>query len=140
PGVERVLQKLEREYAQAVVGWKDLPTPMARETAKKMLEETEVKITDLKQQASNMADRLDKIMEETESYMDAYDRAEAALNDIGSDNRAKASALAEIIDRIECRFEPTGKRWPTSVLKSIRFVPTRGQIAEYPITASGCTA
>jgi hypothetical protein len=118
--IEGEIAALEREHEQLAekIAMLTAPKLIAKLNAK--AEELETRIADLKAQLEPMKGRWDGLMDELRGLRGRVANARQVMAQ-GS-NRAKAQALRDTIERIECRYEQ-GRR---ARLRSVTIIPKVG--------------
>ncbi|MBN70330.1 MAG: hypothetical protein CME32_13740 [Gimesia sp.] len=131
------LHELDNEHSELVRGLRNLDPEKAKRAIQKTnddIEALEIKMEELKGRLENLTDQFDQTLEVLRTSCDGFYAAENALCDPMADNRRKARAVRSCIEKINLRFKPTGKKYPTSELVEIEFIPIQ---AEYPNGVSG---
>ena len=136
--------RLESEHTELFNQWADLPTPLAKEKARKRFEELEAQIEELRMQQNNVAEDVET------HYREMYDLQLAIANaklvmrkDSGERSlRQLAEALRGVIERIECTFTTTGKSgggWgkKNAELVKVTIYPISGDSAEFSTESKG---
>ena len=104
--------RLDAEHTKKTHAWADLLTPKAKEKATRELEALEARLTELDNQSENLAETVKEHYQQVSELTDAIDKAERSMRAKDGERalRQRAAALGEVIDRIVCEFESTGKK------------------------------
>ncbi len=131
------LRDLDKEHSELVRSLRNLDPEKAKRAIQKTnddIEALEIEMEELEGRLENLTDRFDQTLEALRTSCDGFYAAENALCDPRADNRRKARAVRSCIEKINLTFRPTGKKYPTSELVEIVFIPVQ---AEYPDGVSG---
>jgi|GEM_PF-6255195 hypothetical protein len=127
------LSRLDTEHTALVDQWSQLPTPGAKQKAKRKFEELEAHMVELRRQPEDAAEVVTAHWREMNSLSLAITNAVVALkSEAGAEAmRRRAEALRGLICKIECQFAPTGKSGggrgnARSKLISVTFHPVAG--------------
>lgn len=104
----------------------------AIEKANERISALEQGIEQLKGTLKNWSAELQRVREETYSHVMSLVAAEDLLDDPKSDNRRKAQAVLQCIEKINLTFRSTGKKYPKSELVNVEIFPNSGHIGERP--------
>jgi hypothetical protein len=125
-------------------GYADLPTPLAKDKAKKELAALEDRIGELKRQQHNVADVIEQHYRQMTDLQEAIHATREAMK---SDNdaqalRRRAEALRAIVQRIECTFTATGQTgggWgkKNARLATVTIYPVVGDSAAFSVGSKG---
>jgi len=131
------LRELDQEHSELVRGLRNLDPEKAKRAIQKTnddIEALEIEMEELEGRLENLTNQFDQTLEVLRTSSDGFYAAENALCDPMADNRRKARAVRSCIEKINLTFRPTGKKYPTSELVEIEFIPAQ---AEYPNGVSG---
>lgn len=79
----------------------------------------------LESRLGNLTEQFDGTLDILRTSCGAFYDAEKALDDPAGNNRRKALAVRSVIERINLKFQPTGKKYPTCELVEIEFIPAQ---------------
>jgi hypothetical protein len=123
---------LEEDLKKQVLAFLELPGDNARKIANQHIAKLEAQLEELKARREPLLDKLEALQLEVATIKCRLGAAREAL--AGSNNRRKAAALAEVVERIVCRFrhQEGGGRRPSSVLDEVEIIPRAGEPVKYP--------
>ncbi len=133
-GLREELERLDAEHTRMTQSYQGIAGERARAKVNAQIADLEAKMDDLDQRLGNAADRSDELREELVRLGGDLSAAQSSIE--GDDQRRCAAAVGRVIDHVLCRFEPTGRKCPTSSLIEVVVVPKSGDAVGYPLDAS----
>jgi DNA invertase Pin-like site-specific DNA recombinase len=110
-GLDAQLAELDAQHTALMHRYADLPTPLAKEKAKKELAALEDRIGELRRQQQDISNIVEQQWREVRDLAKAVKDTQRALTSESGERalRQRAEALQAIIQRIECTFTATGE-------------------------------
>lgn len=130
PALKKRLATLDAEHTARTQAYAGLAGERAKLKANAEILELERQMDEIEGRLKNAADETADARREIVELGEQIEAAEAAID--GSDDRRTAEAVRQVIERIECTFEPTGKKCPTSQLVEVVIFPKSGGSQRYP--------
>jgi DNA invertase Pin-like site-specific DNA recombinase len=137
------IEQLEEKHTVLMRRWADLPTPRAKEKAKKELAALEARIAELEQQRQNVAEIVEQHYRQMNDLQTAIGEAKRLMRSEAGERalRHRAEAVRAVIQRIECNFTATGETgggWgkKNARLTSVTIYPVVGDSAAFPVDSA----
>jgi DNA invertase Pin-like site-specific DNA recombinase len=132
PAIEAEIADLEQQHADAYADFRALKAGLAKSKVTEEMARLEGRITSLKVQLTDLDEPLAKAKEELTKRKAAFDKALSVVSGEAT-GRRKAAAVEQVISRITCFFDYTGKAG-RSTLNRLEITPVVGDVT--PIQAA----
>jgi hypothetical protein len=141
--IQQQIDQLDNEHTALMKRYADLPTPRAKEKAKKELAAVEGRIAQLEQQQQDIAESVEQQYQKLQQLQQAIAEAKRAMRSESGERalRRRAEAIRAVIHRIECKFVATGHKGGgpgknNARLAAVTIYPIVGDAGHYPIPSA----